>query len=414
MLNRRSFFKVGGVLALSTAVGRVGWTMTKTRTSGPGQFFVMIRADGGADVTLGLDPWTDAIRPDEKDMFIEYRSDEVIKISDEIFLGPAGAPLKAHAGSFSVINGMFLSQVDNGHPASLEYVSTGTTNAGAAALPVELAIATHVGGFGVLSNTAVSTGKRNVVTSSTDDLKDLSSKADVSYLLEKLFDFSGNGSDYLRSVQGILGSRAEMATFINNLASFGAVELLTPAQIMAAAFISDAANYAQFDLRHGLDTHSGHVKVHMEQQTLVWQDVADIFEVFKKTPYGDNGGTLFDVTTFIVVSEFSRTPALNSGAGKEHNPMTNSVLVAGRGVVKDRTIGASRLVTRAMSPGGEPYHIAYPIDYSTGKVVRQRTSAAKMIFPENVAQTLAEIMGADPNRFLSIPAGTVPLKDLII
>jgi uncharacterized protein (DUF1501 family) len=46
----------------------------------------------------------------------------------------------------------------------------------------------------------------------------------------------------------------------------------------------------------------------------------------------------------VVISEFARTPALNGARGKDHNPMTNSVLFAGHGIQKGKTVRASLLI----------------------------------------------------------------------
>src|SRR5262249_2970792 len=152
---------------------------------------------------------------------------------------------------------------------------------------------------------------------------------------------------------------------------------------------------------------------HKAEQTKAWGEVDDLFAFFKSVPYGSGGTSLFDHTTFLVVSEFSRTPALNGANGKDHNPLTNSALVAGRGIQGGRTVGASRLVTAAQSPTASSYHIAYPIDFSTGAVQYQRTPTAQMIFPDHVAQTIATAMGVDRNLFHSVPADLPSLTRLL-
>jgi uncharacterized protein (DUF1501 family) len=180
---------------------------------------------------------------------------------------------------------------------------------------------------------------------------------------------------------------------------------------MAAAFMTEVAFYAQAEIFFNLDTHASHPGNHLKEQTKAWTKVDEIFSFFKTVPYGP--GSLFDQTTFMVVSEFSRTPALNGANGKDHNPLTNSVLLAGRGIKGGRTVGASRLVTAAQSPTGSSYHIAYPIDFATCQVQYQRTPAAQMIFPEHIAQTVATLMGVDKNLFQSVPPNTAVLSRLL-
>jgi len=408
MLNRRNFIKVTGALTLLPIAGRLASAVPLLR--GNQKFFVMIRVFGGMDVTLGLDPWLDATLPDEKDMFVEYKQSELIQAAPEMKLGPAAKALVPFADRFSIVNGLFMSQVDNGHGASMNYVSAGTTAGSAPALPVEISRGTQEGDFGILTNTALTMGNRAALSSSLLDLKDLPNQTDVSGLLDQTK--ASQPTPFFEAIKRVLSSRPALQTFINNMQSFGPLEQLSEAGVMAAAFMSEVAFTAQFDLtKYNLDSHAGHPGAHLTQQTAVWTEVADIFKTFAGIPYG--GTSLFDHTTFMVVSEFARTPALNSAKGKDHNPLTNSVLLAGRGIVGGKVIGASRLVTTAQSAIGAPYHIAYPIDYSTFEVQRQRTPNARMIFPENIAQTVAEIMEVDFTHFRSIPAGTLPLKALM-
>ena len=105
---------------------------------------------------------------------------------------------------------------------------------------------------------------------------------------------------------------------------------------------------------------------------MAWDIVDDFFTTFKKIPYGNNGASLFDHTTFMVSNEFARTPYLNSSDGKDHNPLTNSLLFAGKGIQGGQVIGGSHLITRNQSPISDAYHIALPIDYSTGEVTHQQ------------------------------------------
>ncbi len=407
-LTRRRFLQVSGALSLLPVLPASA-RIAHTPPAPIGKFFVLIRAFGGMDVTLGLDPWTAPELPLATDMFIEYRPDELIEAG--VHLGPSCAPLKVHAGDFSVVNGVFMSQVDNGHTASLDYICAGSTNGLAPTLPVEIARSTTEGAFGVLADRTLALGDRVVSSSMLEDLKELPKRIDLSSLLEKVA-APGSRTAFALAIARVLSSGAETRSFIQNMLSFGAAESLSDAQILAAAFMSDVASCAQIEVSNGLlDTHASHTGAHKTEQTNVWTRVSDLFTLFKNTKYGS--GSLFDHTTFLVVSEFARTPALNGAGGKDHNPMTNSVLLAGRGIKGGQVIGASRLVTAAESPTGDSYHIAYPIDYATFAVQRSRTPQARMIFPENVAQTIATAMGVDWNVFHSFPKSTLPLSILL-
>lgn len=411
-MNRRQFIQVSGVLSLAPFLpGAAPSFATSSSTPPIGKFFAVLRVPGGMDVTLGLDPWTEAQMPLATDMFVEYRQDELIDINPAMKLGPSCAPMKAHAGDFSVVNGVFMSQADNGHGASLSYISAGSSAPTSPSLAVEVARSTMEGDFGVVSDGMLFLGDRTITSTTTTDLKDLPGRTDMSPILKQVLT-PGSKTSFAEAIQKILSSSNGTQNFIKNLLSFGAAEDLGEGPILAAAFMSDVSSCAQLDLSVGLlDTHGNHVNTHKTEQTKVWDKVSEILTLFKKTPYG--GGSLFDHTTFMVVSEFARTPALNGAGGKDHNPFTNSVMLAGRGIKGGLVVGASKLVTAVESPDKASYHIAYPIDFATCEVERTRTPESRMIFPENVAQTVATAMEVDRNIFRSFPAETLPLSVLL-
>ncbi len=417
MLNRRQLLQAGGLLGTIPFLSKMAPPAlalgSRSLTAGQGHFFVHIPMTSGWDVTLGLDPWTEAKLPDPSDMFIEYRPEDVIALGEEIRLGPAAAILKQHAGSFSVVNGLFVSQVDNGHTTAELYVNTGSAKPGTPAMSVSFAASTQLGDFGVLSSSGVEMGGQFVVSSTLEELADLKNKFDISEILKALYSDNRDNTSYLQSVRKVMDSRVSSRMFIDQLDALSTETPPENPQVIAAAFLTDVAYYAQYVVLMNLDTHAQHEGNHLAEQAKGWAAVSDIFSLFKKLPYGQTGESLFDRTTFLVTSEFARTPALNAAAGKDHNPLTNSVLLAGRGVQGGRSIGGSRSVTRAESPLGDPYHIAYPIDYATGEVQKTRTPQARMIFPENICQTLATIMQVDRERFHAVPTNTLALDRLI-
>jgi uncharacterized protein (DUF1501 family) len=50
---------------------------------------------------------------------------------------------------------------------------------------------------------------------------------------------------------------------------------------------------------------------------------------------------LLDTTLVLVNSEFGRTPKINAGGGRDHWPRVYSVIMAGGGIVRGQTYGAS-------------------------------------------------------------------------
>ena len=82
----------------------------------------------------------------------------------------------------------------------------------------------------------------------------------------------------------------------------------------------------------------------------------------------------------MVVSEMGRTPKLNVGQGKDHWPVT-STLVFGAGVAGNRVAGAT-----------DDSLGARLVDFATG----QAADGGKQIQSANVAAAVLKIVGVDP------------------
>lgn len=103
--------------------------------------------------------------------------------------------------------------------------------------------------------------------------------------------------------------------------------------------------------------------------------LAEILEALDETPF-DAQRSMIDVTTIMVASEFGRTmrspdaPIHNTGTN--HNSLSNSILIGGKGVRGGLVVGASDLATesaqasgahRAMDPGLEKT-MGTPFDFA--------------------------------------------------
>ena len=80
----------------------------------------------------------------------------------------------------------------------------------------------------------------------------------------------------------------------------------------------------------------------------ITREIELIFNHLKNTDYDDTR-KMIDVTTVVITSEFSRTMRTSAGStdvlntGTEHNPLTNTVLIGGKGVIPNLIIGQSDL-----------------------------------------------------------------------
>ncbi len=81
-----------------------------------------------------------------------------------------------------------------------------------------------------------------------------------------------------------------------------------------------------------------------ERVSLIVKDLKMVLDYLRQTPY-DEGRSMLDVTTIAVTSEFSRTMRQFSrdidDTGTDHNPLTNTVLLAGKGIKGGHVVGAS-------------------------------------------------------------------------
>lgn len=380
-------------------------------------FFCFILLDGGWDVTLGIDPWLQETRLDQQEVFIEYPHSDLISRGN-IFLGPAASPLKPWSDRLCIINGVFMGAVDNGHPAAVSYISTGNPTGSRPDLSIEIADCRSPLPFGVISNHSLQTKQSTTLVSTSDDLAGLIDKENpMNFFQILLSSLHNSSSDWNRTLSALVSGnavydqlRAQLKKMLEQYHN------LQASHVVAASFASQACAEAQITLKSqsgNLDTHSQHVGNHLQIQKGLWEQVVNLFDVFQKTPF--NHSNLFEHTTFMIASEFARTSTLNSAGGKDHNPLTNSVVLAGRGVRGNQVIGGSKIVTRQASPTGSSYHIALPWDYQLQRLIQNpHEGTPHMIFPENIVRTLVEILKINPNAFKSVAANTAFFPQILL
>lgn len=393
-MNRRDFFKSSGAALAYSSLSSLVPLFARAAPS-QDQYLLVYEMGGGWDVSLSLDPWTASERPDPSDYFLEYTPNDLFSVGNVIY-GPAMSEIKNVLSEFSVIRGVFIAPSDSGHGGALNMMRSG--NGGKHPdLLIDFASLNSEQNLGVLSRSALFPSDLKVTTYSIDDLNG-SRGQDADSILIK-----GAGA-MARARRATFNLASKFKTF-NEMRSqligtnTSDVDLQRIASI-SAALHAGLSNSALFESTLNLDTHSNHEKNHLTQQAMGWQNLAKVVNVLKQTPAKD-GQSIFDKTTIVVYSEFSRTPMLNTAKGKDHNPLLNSVLVSGPGFKKGVSVGGSRIVTKVNSKTDTPYHIAVPCDFETGAPIFDRDNFAQgaMISPENLMATIADGMGLDRNIF---------------
>lgn len=400
-LNRRDFLFRTSALGLGLALPFPGISLARNPMI-KDHFFFMIQVGGGMDVTLGLDPQIHKTGTDQKDVFIEYNESGILK-SGNILLGPAAHALKDFHQDMCIINGVVMRR-DVGHDSLLNYISSGKGDSSSPSFVVEFSRHCEDTNLGIFVNDSISTGIYQPTISQISDFS-LSNKNNSTEGMEFLKEFFLRQSNLKDAQDKMLKFENEKGLFysaledVTKLAVFENEKLST----IAAGFKSGQSNAASINLESGsfvenidLDTHANHEGRHLNSQRQVWEFVSSLFKGFKNISYKD--GSLFDHTTFAVVSEFSRTPYLNAAKGKDHNVYTNSVLLAGKGIKGNQAIGGSHVISRAKRQDGLALHIGSPIDFKSGQIIMSPQNT-DLIFPENVAKSLHKIIGVDKNIF---------------
>ncbi len=385
---RRDFLKSGANLAALSAIAPRSWAQAHQRPYN----VVVFQYFGGWDVTLASDPLThEKWNTTQSDIFIEYTQDAITKYGD-MLLGPAMAPMAPFLNRFSTINGIYMSEQDIPHPAALYYASSGSGNGTIPVLPLQVADAAarsyidlESSPFGVLNLDAMAPL--------------LSSKATI-LTLSKLFDLkslhvsppSAFDTQALKLIKQSLWEKKNLITQFQTLLLQQPPENQNKNEfLMACAFASGVSRQAIIRFQENLDTHSSHEKTHLTNLTKAFANTAGYLKVLSETPSTD-GRSVLDDAYILIVSDFARTPGLNSAKGKDHNPHTNSAFIAGPNIKPGQQFGQSRVKKRS----GRTFHEADLIDFATGTPITKASminDKTHVIYPETVIATLAQAMG---------------------
>jgi uncharacterized protein (DUF1501 family) len=113
------------------------------------------------------------------------------------------------------------------------------------------------------------------------------------------------------------------------------------AAIAALALENGLSQAVSVELASGLDDHNDWDVDHATTLRTAFEALGNLISYLKLADYqGPGGGKVWDRTTLLVFSEFSRTPTINSRGGRDHH-LTSSCLLSGPGIVGNLAVGAS-------------------------------------------------------------------------
>ena len=152
-----------------------------------------------------------------------------------------------------------------------------------------------------------------------------------------------------------------------------------------------------------------------------------ILRTLKDTPF-DEKRSMFEVTTVMVTSEFGRTMRIDnspiSETGTNHNPLNNSVLLAGKGIKGGLVIGASDLEDENASASGAHLTVDKSLEKLMGRPFDFKTQTSRLDRPStfdikdyltinSVVNTIYTLFDVPPNLHRAVdrmgpPALTLP------
>lgn len=350
-------------------------------------------------------------------------------------------PLKPFRDKFSVVNGVQMATTFDGHEQNQGFIFTGSPFGGEsllphlnkkARLPLDMVSLFQIFGVNITNGGASLTTDAFALAGLPGAFLNGAPKAGdptaqlIKARLDALSQGEGNfsiGSRHMREGYVGSGSLAEKlkAMEFKTDVTFDPV---TGQQVQSGVPINLQV-VGQF-LKQGVSRTlhigiNGNYDVHdngscRQQPETFRSTVAQIIELFKfmqDTAY-DETQSLFDVTTFVIGSEFSRTmrqqfaPNIDQ-TGTDHNPLCNSFMIGGKGVKGGLVLGASD--NTSVDANGELENVsgahkkldpnllkimAKPFDYQTFKPkdeLPEDFNVEHYLSFNSVANTLYEIFG---------------------
>jgi uncharacterized protein (DUF1501 family) len=131
---------------------------------------------------------------------------------------------------------------------------------------------------------------------------------------------------------------------------------LQAVDLIAQCFRQSIARSAIYVLPEFFDVHSAEqAKAQPKLFASAIEQLAEVIEGLDERPY-DSTRSMIDVTTIMVASEFGRTMRISGSpigaTGTNHNPLSNSILLGGKGIRGGLVVGASDLATERAQPSG--------------------------------------------------------------
>lgn len=439
---RRDVLKLGIAGAGSLIMPKVSWA--RPNTTEP-HFFIQIVMDTGADSSYMFDARPLEMKKAGK--IQNYLPEDQIRQASQ-WIGSNGTscltsvlakPLEKFKNDFSVINGVFMSADFDGHTQNLNYMITGNPFGGDSFVP-------HLNmpetGRTPTSLDCVMSGYLNLALENSGGIVPL--KPDSTALLAKklaglkpaapgdeLIDFvrarlrsSAGGDGRFSAASRLMLTGLDRSPELHE--RFTQVKEPVAGQdpqqqfcaLIADCFRLSIARSATWVIKEDFDTHaSSQAKNQPTIFTNTIAKLATIFQSLKDLPFDDKRSIL-DVTTVMITSEFGRTmkssPQANvDDTGTDHNALSNSILIGGKGIRGGLVVGASDYQSSEEKLSGAHQKLdknlikamGRPFDFATLKPAADLPESfeqSNYLNVGSVINTLYKLFGVSSSRFRSI------------
>lgn len=360
-MNRRDFLRT---LAISGASGtftnsflsRMAYAQTLSSQT---PNFVLIRINGAMDCLQGLNPWI-GTAPLKTDLHTAYDPMKVGQAGDyqtvlrnvagsQIHLGPSAQGLAPYVSQMAVINGIWMGPSDLGHPFAVQYASSGRTQEKAPHISAIIANSRQAGNEFFIINGPVEKSDYKLKIMQTVNLSAglQSPDEETNLAIGAYKNLGGHIANYnalMKSAdkieqfnRALIDLKKTSSTGWNTSSSSGR----SPDEdAVVASLASGLSTVAQIDFQEsdggGIDNHFQYDQNHPKGVRARFDRLARFIKNLQEY-------RLLDKTLVVVITEFSRTSALNSNLGKDHNYSDNSALMIGYGVNGGTVVGSHRL-----------------------------------------------------------------------
>lgn len=458
-INRRDLLRQGSVLALgASAYSLLGSRLfAATTVDDKPHYFLHVIIPDGLDGSYLFDARPLAMT--QAGLIANYSGEE-----PTIYTGVNGqstrvtkstAPLMKWKDHFSVVNGVVMSAAFDGHDQNMNVLLTGNPFGGETYLtwnnherrPLDYvqtrqSLFANITSSGTHMNLSpaqcreLSRRVSGMTTASNPALKHLQARA--AHVGQSKGVLAAASRRLSRAAEGVpdLAQRISSVKLTERTADQDnprdrlLVDAKNDVEMMSELFRTGVSSTGVVILRsNNIDTHD---QTSAKAMPTTASDLADatasIFEHLAQTPSAD-GRSMLDDTTVLIGSEFGRTMRQSyvsfADTGTDHNALTNTLLIGGKGVRGGLVVGESDFaaVDEVLSPAHlslDPDKVktmGRPFDHAGGVVVREQVMSAydpyRYMTSLNVVNTVQELLGISADKRFTYgrnlpPAAVIP------